>query len=74
MEQVTVKKLAAHLNALVATGHGDNLIVISDDNEGNGYHGLSRLTDSHPDQHPDEYEHLISDTITGDLSKLVILG
>lgn len=74
MEQVTVKKLAAHLIALVATGHGDKLIVISDDNEGNGYHGLVCLTDSHQDEHPDEYKYLIRDTTTGDLSKLVILG
>lgn len=42
MQQMTVKMLATHLDELL-TKHpeiADKLIVISDDNEGNGYHGM----------------------------------
>lgn len=40
MGQLTVKELAAMLAEAVRGGYGDKKIVISDDNEGNGYHGL----------------------------------
>lgn len=40
MGQLTVKELAAMLAEAVRNGYGDKKIVISDDNEGNGYHGL----------------------------------
>ena len=40
MDQITVKELLEFCKAAIAQGHGDKHIVISDDNEGNGYHGL----------------------------------
>ncbi len=40
MGQLTVKELAAMLAEAVRKGYGDKKIVVSDDNEGNGYHGL----------------------------------
>ena len=39
-QQLTVKKLSAWLNKLVKEGHGDKFIIISDDTEGNNYHGM----------------------------------
>lgn len=39
-EQITVKELYKFCKAEIAKGNGDKFIVISDDNEGNGYHGL----------------------------------
>lgn len=38
--QITVKELYEFCKAEIANGNGDKFIVISDDNEGNGYHGL----------------------------------
>lgn len=40
MEQLTVKDLLRKCEEEIANGNGDKNIVISDDNEGNGYHGL----------------------------------
>lgn len=40
MKQLTVKDLLKLCVAVVKSGNGDKNIVISDDNEGNGYHGL----------------------------------
>lgn len=39
-EQITVKELYKFCKAEIANGNGDKFIVISDDNEGNGYHGM----------------------------------
>lgn len=38
--QITVKELYKLCKAEIAKGNSDKFIVISDDNEGNGYHGL----------------------------------
>lgn len=38
--QHTVKQLYEELGELIKAGHGDRALVISDDNEGNGYHGM----------------------------------
>lgn len=38
--QITVKELYKLCEAEIANGNGNKFIVISDDNEGNGYHGL----------------------------------
>lgn len=40
MDQLTVKELCLICAQAIHDGHGDKNIVISDDNEGNGYHGL----------------------------------
>lgn len=39
-KQITVSQLARLCRIEVNKGNGDKKIVISDDNEGNGYHGL----------------------------------
>lgn len=40
MDQMTVKALLEICKEQIAKGNGNKMIVISDDNEGNGYHGL----------------------------------
>ena len=40
MEQMTIEKLCELCKMQVQAGNGKRKIVISDDNEGNGYHGL----------------------------------
>ena len=40
MKQMTVRRLLALCQQQVEKGNGDKNIVISDDNEGNGYHGM----------------------------------
>lgn len=38
--QVKVKDLLAFCKQAIKDGHGEKNIVLSDDNEGNGYHGM----------------------------------
>jgi hypothetical protein len=40
MDQITVKELLELCEQAIKDGHGDKYIVVADDNEGNGYHGL----------------------------------
>jgi len=39
-DQMTVRELLKLCQQEIARGNGDKHIVISDDNEGNGYHGM----------------------------------
>lgn len=39
-KQITVKELLKQCQQAIKDGHGDKNIVISDDNEGNGFHGM----------------------------------
>lgn len=38
--QMTVKQLLKFCQEEVKKGNGDKFIVVADDNEGNGYHGM----------------------------------
>lgn len=71
MEQLTVKDLYLMCKQVVEQGYGDRKIVISDDNEGNGYHGLCFGFDV---ENVDRYVDLIYDSTTYDADKLAILG
>lgn len=70
MEQITVKELLEICKQAVRAGHGEKHIVISDDNEGNGYHGLfygfTPLTE--------DFNDLIYDSRTSSPCDTIILG
>lgn len=67
--QITVQELLNLCINEVKKGNGDKAIVISDDNEGNGFHGLffgfSKASD---------FEEDIRDTSITDVKKLIVLG
>ena len=75
MEQLTVKQLYKLCENQIKLGNKDKLIVVSDDIEGNGYHGLyygfTMLED-------DETGHALADEIYDsqetDVNKVIILG
>lgn len=75
MEQVTIKRLYEYCKKRIENGEGDKKIIISDDNEGNGYHGLFYgFTDMSK-----EYFDLVSDSTDAEKlstakKNLVILG
>lgn len=48
MIQMTVEKLYRELQELMRQGMGDKKIVVADDNEGNGYHGIYYSCTSDP--------------------------
>jgi len=68
--QITVEQLFMALGKEIERGNGGKYLIASDDNEGNGYHGVFFLIDSAKDV--DEY--MISDSQVTDKSKLMIIG
>ena len=69
---MTVKELLNHCKALVKDGQGDKQILISDDEEGNGYHFI--WYDFTTDEDSIKECMDISSIYDLDPSKVVILG
>lgn len=70
MTQITVKELLGLCKQAVREGHGEKHIVISNDNEGNGYHGMfygfTPLTE--------DFDEAIYDSQTSSPCDTIILG
>lgn len=77
-KNMTIKELRDHLSKFVKAGLGDLQIVISDDNEGNGFHGLffgiSVLQKTASQTQKEYYKDLIHDSCTEDLDEIAFLG
>ena len=69
MEQMTVKALMEFCKKEIEAGNGDKIIVISDDNEGNGYHGLFYAFTP-----ADDFVDYIYDSQSRDPNKIIVLG
>ena len=70
MEQIKVKELYELCKAQIEKGNGDKYIVVADDNEGNGYHGmLFGFTES-----VEDCIDLLRDSQVSDCDKLIVLG
>lgn len=72
MEQLTINELLELCKKQVKKGNGDKKIVISDDNEGNGYHGLFYAFTEIEEEEKEYYP--IYDSETNDIKKIIILG
>lgn len=69
MEQMTVKALMEFCKEQIEAGNGDKMIVVADDNEGNGYHGLFyQFTEA------DDFVDAIYDSKSTDPNKIIVLG
>lgn len=70
INQVTVLEMYHALFKAIQEGHGDKYLVISDDNEGNGYHGcFYHISPMEPGT-----IDLVSDSQVMDPEKLMIIG
>jgi hypothetical protein len=71
-KQLTITQLKKLCDNEIKKGDGNRMIVISDDNEGNGYHGLffgfTTIATDEKDFFP------ISDSVSEDINKIIILG
>ena len=69
-KQMTVNDLFELCKKAIREGHGNKNIVLSDDNEGNGYHGMfygfTEVTE--------DFEDEIYDSVTTSASDTIILG
>lgn len=77
-KNMTIKELRDHLDKFVKAGLGDLQIVISDDNEGNGFHGLfyglTFLQKTASEEDKAYYKDLIHDSCTDNLDDIAFLG
>ena len=72
MPQLTIKKLKALCDKEIKKGNGERMIVISDDNEGNGFHGLFYgFTLINKDE---ESLYPINDSVSENINEVIILG
>ena len=76
MEQLTVKVLYELVQKEMLKGNGNKKIVLADDNEGNGYHGMFYGFTSKPSvvKETIEYSGGVYDSETDDPKEIVILG
>ena len=73
MKQLTIKELKRFVDAQMKKGNEDKFIVISDDSEGNGFHGLFyQFTDDIGSIKM--LSDMIYDSAETDPNKIVILG
>lgn len=68
--QITVKDLLRFCKQAIKDGHGDKNIVLSDDNEGNGYHGMFYGFTEVDENFSDD----IYDSLTNSSNDTIILG
>ena len=76
MIQLTVKELYEELAKAVREGHGDKILAVADDTEGNSYHGMfySIITDPDEIKQNIEYSNGLHDSQEKDPTKIAILG
>lgn len=74
MKQLTIKDLKKACDVAIKEGLGDKIIVISDDSEGNGFHGLFYAFTQIEGEDKEYYKNSINDSATYDVEKIIILG
>lgn len=74
MKQLTVKDLYSLCEYEIKHGNADKKIVISDDNEGNGFHGLFYGFTPIKKEEKDMYEECIYDSQETAYNKIIVLG
>lgn len=72
--QVTVKHLFLLCQQQLAKGNGDKLIVVADDNEGNGYHGMFHGFTEITDDNFEDFVDDIYDSQSDNAKEIIILG
>ena len=70
MEQIKVKELYELCKAQIEKGNGEKYIVVADDNEGNGYHGMFFGFS----ENMKVKEYLINDSQFYNSNEIIVLG
>ena len=72
MTQLTVKDLKKFCEQEIKNGNGNKLIVVSDDNEGNGFHGLFYAFTTIKENEKDWFS--IYDSHSEEPNEIIVLG
>ncbi len=74
MAQLKLKDLYQACKQLMKEGHGEKFLVVSNDNEGNGFHGLYWTFSAFGDNVGDGIWPMIDDCVEDDPENILILG
>lgn len=72
--QITVNNLYDKLRQVVKAGHGNKRVIIANDNEGNGYHGVFCGVIDDPEKVKISIEDGLNDSEETDPNNIVIIG
>ena len=73
-KQIKLKELYVECKKQMALGNGEKVLVVSDDNEGNGFHGMFFTITPIEPKMKDYYEHLIRDSCETNADNILLVG
>ncbi len=74
MEQIKLKDLYQECKKLMEQGHGEKSLVVSDDNEGNGYHGMFFTLTVITPENAGDFSGLIGDNAEPNIHNIIVVG
>ena len=74
MKQIQLKDLYHECQRIMKEGKGEKYLILSDDNEGNGYHGMFYTLLEVTKDNKDDIGDLIGDNAEPDLENLIVVG
>jgi len=73
-KQIKLKDLYAACKEQMALGNGEKVLVVSDDNEGNGFHGMFFTITPIEPKMKGYYESLIMDSCETNADNILLVG
>lgn len=74
MNQIKLKDLYKDCKKLMEAGHGEKSLILSDDNEGNGYHGMFFTLTVINKDNKNDFSGLIYDNNEPNLENMIVVG
>lgn len=74
MEQIKLKDLYHDCKVLMEKGYGEKSLILSDDNEGNGYHGMFFTLTPITHENVDNFSGLIGDNAEPNIHNIILVG
>ena len=74
MKQMKLKDLYSECKRLMEAGNGEKSLILSDDNEGNGYHGMFYTLTVITPENADGFVGLIGDNTEPDIHNIIVVG
>lgn len=74
MKQIKLKDLYLACKKQMEAGNGEKSLVVSADNEGNGYHGMFYTLTVITPENADGFEGLIGDNSEADINNIIVVG
>ena len=74
MKQIKLKDLYRDCALLMEKGHGEKSLVVSNDNEGNGYHGMFFTLTPITNENVDDFVGMIDDNNEPNIHNMIVIG